>query len=189
MTTITIVQVNPPPPGSSTETVDVYVYDGASTNLWIWTVRDVPTGTPLTTIQAQLDASAAALLSACQGDVPVAAGDRAIQLQWVAAHKTWMKTFLVSQTTLDYGMLTIPDTTLASYRTVLTNALNAAAGLPTPFLTLFTNIRIAQTLNMPVSTMTAIQCAAFENLMRSWLTARIANALVADTARAWLLGL
>lgn len=74
--------------------------------------------------------------------------------------------------------------TLAAYRTVLTNTLVAMASIAgTRFQTHFDIERTAQGLGPPLlpATMTLAQCAQFDNLLHIWLSARKIDAIIAES--------
>lgn len=195
-TTITIVQINIPRPPvgmppPTVENVDIYVYDSGSTNLWQWNVPNIPIGTTLTVIQANLDASAAALLTACSGDMPVATGDLAIQMQWTAAHLVWHRTFIAAKFTLERAFLGGATLDLATYRSTLQAALTVIAVLPTPFQNQFANERTARSttaapITGAISGFTLASCQLFHDLLRAWLNDRCCEAMIARDQTWWL---
>lgn len=198
--TVTLEKVNipiPPPgyPAPTVESVDVLVYDSVSTNLWRWTQGNIPLGTPLSSLQALADANADALYTALQAnhEQPLATGDKAIQLQWIAAHRFWKKTFLAAKYTLENGFLSAATLDLAAYRTVLQATLTVLAVLPTPFQSEFTKERTARSttaapITGAVSGFTLAACQLFHDLLRAWLVDRACEAIIADHIDDWLNG-
>lgn len=177
-TTVTIVSLNPVP-DSPVESVDFYIYDSVSTNLWLRSQAGIQQSASLGAIQSGLDANAAALLAAAQSDVPVASGSQALKLQWAAAHLIWRTVFVNAWWTLENGILTIPGLTLANYQTLLQAAVNVINTLPSAFLTHFNNERTAQSLTMAVNTMTLAQCVSFDNLLHIWISSRLGGVNIA----------
>lgn len=176
--TITLVALNPQP-NTIYESVDFYVYDSVSTNLWLRSQSGIQQSASLGAIQSGLDANAAALLTAAQSDVPVASGSQALKLQWAAAHLVWRTVFVNAWWTLENGILTIPSLTLANYQALLQAAVNVINTLPAGFLTHFNNERTAQSLTMAVNTMTLAQCVSFDNLLHIWISSRLGGVDIA----------
>lgn len=101
---------------------------------------------------------------------------------YMAQNLEYKDIFIAASNTLEVGIATLNPVTLAAYRTVLTNTLTALAPLAgTRFETHFNLERQAQSLSGAVSGMTLTQCAAFDQLMHTWLNARKVDVLLAHT--------
>lgn len=182
MTIITIVAINKQKDEFGVETglgsVDFYV-DGTQNgtySLWQWSQGGLDVTQSLSAIQSYLDSNAASYVTAVQNDVPVATGNNAIELQWVANHVTWEDTFETALTKLDNGIRTAVSVDAATYRTILQSALTVINTLPTVITDQWTKFRAAQNVTGDVSTFTLAQCRTFANEMRSWLNSRATQA-------------
>ncbi len=133
-------------------------------------------GLPNPVTQQEIDAALAKLNAICTEPTRNNLTADQQEAAYMALNLTHKDTFIKASDTLELGIASLPASpTLANYRAVLIAALQELAPLAgTRFETHFNLERTAQGLppTLAIGNMTLAQCAAFDNLLHVWLSAR-----------------
>lgn len=104
---------------------------------------------------------------------------------YLAENLEYADIFIAASNALEVGIATLDPVTLAAYRALLVSVVQILVPLVgTRFETHFNRERTAQSLppSLAINDMTLAQCAAFDNLLHVWLSARKIDVILARMA-------